>query len=160
MFENISNKSRAYLTLVVFAAIAFAFWKYSDAFAAWTMTSNIWLVMVVSIVINPAYIFLIITLYHQYNWRGLLSGLIISIAIDIISLTHSILKAGVLPVDSTASPLYGYADTTFYKLMYDYIHGPTAVFILYVVIPTLLIYLALRIIRKTSSFNKIVKESI
>jgi len=159
IFKNLNNKTKAYGTLLIFLAFSFIFWKYSDAFTTWCSISDPLIVTIAYIVLNPAYIVLIYWLWKEYSFRGAISGLIISIAIDIMSLAHSILLDGKLVTGIT--PLQTYTDTTFYKIITAYIApSPFAVFLLYVIIPTALIYLALRIIRKTSSFNKIVRESI
>lgn len=157
IFKNLDNKTKAYGTLIVIVALAGLFWYYSDAFTAWTTTANPWLVLIVSIIINPAYIFLIYTLYKEYNVRGMLAGIFISVAIDVMSLPHSINKAGALPTDAA---LNGYSDTTFYKVLYNYIHGEIGSIIVYIVLIGIISYLALRIIRRTASFNKIVKQTI
>lgn len=160
MFKNLDNKEKAYATLIVFLVICVLFWYISDNFALWSSTSNLWLVLLVNILVNPAYAILIYWLYTQYDWRGIISGLLISIAIDIISIPHSISKLGLLPQSNDSLPLYGYSDTTFYKLIYHHISGQTGAFILYVVIPIILFYFALRVIRRTSSFNRILKQAI
>lgn len=161
MLKNLDNKQKAYGTLIVLVVISLIFWFFSDIFSTWAATSNAFLVMIVSILLNPAYILLIYWLYTQYSFRGIFSGILISIGIDIISLTHSISKAGTLPLSSEAYPLYGYADTTLYKIISHLIgSNPAAAFILYVIIPGLLFYIALRIIRRTASFNRILKQAM
>lgn len=157
MIKDLNNKKRAYITLVIFGIIALAFWYYSDDFSTWSTTANPLLVILVSIVINPAYIFLIYTLYKQYNWRGLIAGILIAIYVDIISLAHSIPRIGTIPTDSA---LFSYSDTSIWMMINKFISGQVGTFILYVIIPVGIVYLALRIIRKTSSFNRIVRESI
>lgn len=157
LFKNLDNKKKAYFTLIILGLISLAFWYYSDAFALWSSMANPWVAMIANILLNPAYLFLIIWLWDAYQIRGFLSGILISLGVDIISLAHSVHTQGIMPVDTA---LYSYADTTFYKLIYLYIQGPTAVFIIYVILPVALFYLALRIIRRTASFNKIVKEAI
>lgn len=157
MFENLDNKEKAYGTLIIFGIIAYIFYIISDGFSSWTKTANPFLAMAASIILNPAYIVLIIYLWNQYEFRGLIAGLLVSISIDILSLGHSISSTGLLPQDPA---FFTYADTTFFKLIIPYVQGTVAVFILYVILPVLLIYLALRIIRRTSSFNKIFKEAI
>lgn len=160
MLQNLDNKQKAYGTLIIFGIIAYLFYIFSDGFSVWLSTTNAWLAMIVAIVLNPAYLLLIYWLYKEYDLRGIASGILISLAIDIISLTHSITNSAILPVDGTALPLYGYSDTTFFKLIMPYLHGTTALLVLYVVIPVVLMYLALRIIRRTASFNKILKEAM
>jgi ABC-type uncharacterized transport system permease subunit len=157
MFKNLDSKQKAYGTLGLFLILAFVFWQISDQFALWTSTANPWIALIVSIIINPAYAFLIYFLWKEYDFRGLIAGIIISIGVDIISLSHSIVKIGAMPTDPA---FFAYADTTFFKIINPYFQGQTATFILYVIIPALLFYLALRIIRRNASFNKIFRESI
>jgi hypothetical protein len=157
MALNLDNKTRAYGTLILFGILAAVFWYFSDQFADWTSNSNPLLAMIVSIVLNPSYILLIYWLYKEYSFRGIIAGILISISIDIISLAHSIRMTGILPTDSIS---YSYADTQIYKIMYPMVHSSFGVFFLYVIIPTLFVYLSLRVIRKTSSFNRITKEAI
>ena len=154
-----NNKEKAYGTLAAFFIIAFLFWKYSDAFTTWSSSANPLLVTIAYIVLNPAYLVLIWWLYKSYGVKGAVSGVIISISLDIISLSHSILSNGLLP--SGISPLFAYSDTTAYKFLTTFIsQSPMAVFILYVIVPTALIWLALFLIKRKSSFNKIVRESL
>jgi len=154
---NLDNKMRAYATLIVIAILSLIFWWYSDIFSAWCVTANPFLVILVTILIHPEYLFLIYFLYKQYSFRGFFSGILISIALDIISLGHSISRAGGLPVDAS---LFSYTDTSFYTMLKDLFPGVAGPFVVYVVIPVLLVYISLRIIRKTSSFNKIFREAI
>jgi len=160
VFSRLDQKEKAYGTLVIFVAIAFVFYQISDSFSMWLSTMNPWIAMLITIILNPAYVILIYWLYQQYDLRGILAGFLISLAIDIISLTHSITSSGILPTDGTALPLYGYADTTIFKLIAPYINSQFTLIILYIVIPSILMYLALRIIRRNVSFNRIFKESI
>jgi hypothetical protein len=161
MLKHLDNKKKAYGTLIVFAILALAFWYFSDTFSLWASQTNTWVVMLVSIILNPAYFVLIYWLFKEYGVRGIFSGILISLGIDIISLTHSISKIGILPTGTESLPLYGYSDTLFYKAISQFLGAhPFVVFILYVVIPVLLVYLALRVIRRTSSFNRIVKEAM
>jgi hypothetical protein len=157
VWRNLSNKEKAYTTLIIFLAISIAFWFYGDDFSNWASNNNPWLVMVVSIILNPAYAFLIYALYREYEFRGVLAGLLISIALDIVSLPHSISKIGILP---SAGPLHAYTDTLFYKILGTNFPGAVGTFMLHVILPSLIVYLALRIIRRTSSFNHILKEAI
>jgi hypothetical protein len=154
---DFDNKSKAYGTLIAFAIIAGLFWYYSDAFSNWAMQSNPLLAMVASLLLNPSYLFLIFFLFKQYSYRGIAAGLLISFALDIVSLGHSVLKTGELPMDAVS---YTYSDTTIYKLIYPAMHNQFAVFFLYVIVPVLLVYLSLRVIRRTSSFNKLTKSVI
>jgi len=155
------NKTKAYLTLTVFIVLAIIFWVASDAYALWTSQINPALSLIIGIILNPAYLFLIYWLFSEYKWRGLIAGILISIAIDVISMTHSIAQSGILPTSLEALPLYGYSDTLIYKGMISFIPtGYFAVFLLYVVIPGLLMFLSLRIIKSAASFNRIVKEAM
>lgn len=157
MFKNLDNREKAYGTLILFAVVAYIFYMVSDGFSLWAKTANPWIATMASIILNPAYIVLIIWLWNEYELRGLLAGLLISISVDIMSLGHSIGLNGMLPSDAA---FYTYSDTTFFKIITPFFHGKTAVLILYVALPILLVYLALRIIRKNASFNKIFKEAL
>jgi hypothetical protein len=160
-FEDIHNKTKAYLTVLIFLIFSTVFWLISDPFSLWVSKINPWLALIVTILINPAYILLIYWLYSQYKIRGLISGILISLALDIVSLMHSINFSGILPTNSESIPLYGYADTIIYKGLIQFLPvGKITVFLLYIVIPTLIIYLSLRIIRRSTSFNRIVKEAM
>ena len=154
---DFNNKQRAYATLFIIGVVAFAFWWFSDIFSAWAVNANPFLVILVTILIHPEYLFLIYVLYRQYEFRGLFAGILISISLDIISLGHSITRAGGLPSDPV---LYTYTDTTFYSLINTWFPGVAGPFIVYVLLSVLLVYLALRIIRRSASFNKIFKEAI
>jgi len=158
---NLTNKQKAYGTLLVVIIISVISWYFSDSYSIWTSTASPWLAMLANIILNPAYIILILWLWSEYGWRGVISGFLISIAIDIVSLTHSVLKSGMLPTGITAVPLFGYSDTLIYKEIIKILSaGPVAVFITYVVIPVLLVYISLRIIRRNASFNRLFKELI
>lgn len=157
MTFDLNNKQRAYATLIFITILSAVFWWYSDYFSNWSMNANPFLAILVTILIHPEYLFLIYILYTQYQFRGLFSGILISIAFDIISVGHSVLRAGGLPTDPI---FYTYTDTIFYKLIYGWFPGVAGPFIVYVVLPVLLVYLALRIIRRSASFNKIFKEAI
>lgn len=157
VLKNLDNRKRAYLTLGIFVALALIFWYFGDSFSAWISGINPWIALVLNILINPAYLVLIYVLYTEYDGRGIFAGILISLAVDIISLTHSVSKlGGAIPT----GPLSGYSDTTFYKILYPLTHSQFAVFFLYVILPSLLVYLAFRIIRRSASFNKIFRESI
>ena len=160
LFKNLDNKKKVYLILLAFIALSLAFWYYSDIYSSWAQSANPYLVVVINLFINPAYIFLIFVLWEEYDLRGLFAGILISMAIDIISLSHSILHNGILPAGAQASVLYSYADTLIYKIIYPVVNGPVGVFVLYVVIPVTLVYIAFRLIRRTSSFVKIFREAI
>lgn len=157
VFDKISNRERAYGTLVVIGILAFIFWKMSDSFSNWAATTNPWVAMIASILLNPVYLFLIYVLWKEYKGRGLIAGLLVSLSLDIISMGHSIDIGGLLPANSS---LYTYADTTLYKIIYPLINGQTGTFVLYVLLPLALVYIALRVVRRNSSFNKIFKEAI
>ncbi len=160
-FENIHNKTEAYLTLLVFLILSTVFWLISDSFSILVSKMNPLLALVVTILINPAYLLLIYWLYTQYKIRGLISGILISLALDIVSLLHSINFSGTLPLSVESLPLYGYADTIIYKGLIQFLPpGKFTVFLLYIVVPTLIIYLSLLIIRRAKSFNRIMKEAI
>lgn len=154
---NLDSKGQAYMILLVVVAVSIAFWYYSDSYSDWSMHANPWLAMVANLVLNPAYIFLIAYLFSKYSWRGLISGLFISIAVDIASLSHSIRMDAMMPNDAAA---YSYADTLLFKIFPSQFHNWFGVFLLYVLVPVLLVYLSFRIIRRTASFNKIFKESL
>jgi len=160
MLKNLDNTQKAYTSLIFFAILSIVYWIFSDSFSNWSMTINPLVALLVGIILNPAYIVLLTFLFNQYSFRGLVAGFLIAISFDIISLGHSILKSGLLPTDGSTIPLYTYSDTTIYKLFPAFLQNQVGVFILYVIIPVLLIYLAFRIIRRSASFNRILKEAI
>lgn len=154
---NIDSKQKAYGTLVLVAIVSLIFWWFSDSFSIWLMNANPFLAMASSLLLNPSYLVLIYILYKQYSYRGIAAGILIALAIDISSLSHSISRFGIPPTDAA---LYSYSDTTIYKILPHFMHNQFGVFVLYVVIPTLLVYIALRLLRRTASFNKVVKQAI
>jgi len=162
VFDNLetNNTNRTLTIFIVVGLLSLFYWYISDTFALWTSTTNPLLALIVGILLNPAYIYLIYDLYKSYKLRGIIAGLLISISFDIISLTHSLLKVGLLPTQTESLPLYGYSDLAIYKFMYPIIHGPIGVFLLYVVIPVGLIYLAFATIKRTTSFNRIFRKAL
>ena len=154
------SKIKLYIIFGLFLLISLLYWYFSDSYSLWTSMTNPWLVMVVSIILNPAYAFLIYLLWTQYEFRGIIAGLLISLGVDIVTLSHSIPFNAVLPTDLQATPLYSYSDTLIFKIISPYIQGTLASFILYVIIPLLLFFIALLVIGRVSSFDRIFKEAI
>lgn len=149
-----NNRFKAYLVIAVFFAISLTFWFYSDAFALWSKEVNPFVGMVVSLSLHPeyAFVFLAMWLVAKKEGIGVISSFFASIlfiaAIDIISLAHTVYLNGILPAEPA---LYPYVDTFIYRVL------PMPTIVLYVIIPTLLVTLALFILRPREFMGEVQK---
>lgn len=148
--------------LIIIAIVivsSFIFWIVSDSISNWGKIANPWLGMLVYTILNPVNWFILYFLIKKYGFRGLLSGFIIAIIIDIFSLPHSIMFMGGLPSDA---PLFLYSDTTFYHGLILPIFGAgwLGVFMLYVILPTILIVIAALIVQPKTFVTIFKKQTI
>jgi hypothetical protein len=146
--------------IIGFILFAIVFFLYSDKIVTYVSTLNPIIVLIISVLLNPVYVFLIFSLFQIYGWRGVISGFLISTASDLISLPHIFTANGQL---SNAS--YNLVtDSTFMHLLPDSIKSFTlslpiigqvslGVVIIYLIISTALIILSLMV-----AHNKKFKE--
>lgn len=146
MFK-IKNTRQIVIGFILFAII---FFYFSDRITEWIANfNNPLVVLLLSTLLNPIYIFFILSLLEQYGLRGMLAGFLIATAADVISLPHIYTRTGEL---STVSYKL-VSDTTFWNLVPSFLKIPIdgfnlGVLIVYVGVTSILIILALMITHK------------
>lgn len=151
--------------VIGFIIIAFIFFNYSDQIVSYVSSLNPLLILLLTVVINPIYILFIYKMYQDYNIKGVIGGLLISLAVDILSLPHIFTKQGVISPDSYKLV----SDTNFWNIIPSFlkfnINLPFlgninfGVLLLYIGITTSLVILALMITHK-KKFKEIFMKSI
>lgn len=152
--------------IIGFLVIAIFFFLYSDQIVEYINTLPPLVILFASTLLSPVYVLFIYLLYKSYGLSGAIGGFLISTASDIISLPHVLFsKTG-----EFSGPSYNLiTDSIFYNLLPDSLkHVITlpffgevnlAVFLVYIVISTSLVVLALLIVSK-KRFKEIFKKSI
>lgn len=161
MDKSSKIKLEIFIFLLVLAVVSFVYYFISDAISLWSVYASPWLVILVYTLLNPINWFFIYYLVKDYGLRGLASGLLIAIDVDIISLAHSILRSGGLPQGTTASPLYTLGDTAIYKGLIIPIFGTGwfGVFFMYFIFTVIIAILAALIVDHRI-FKKIINKII
>lgn len=121
--------------LVVFTIITLVSYFYAPKITEWSKTAGLVESIIVYIITNPVYMSVFIYLSTQYQLRGFLSSLFIVLALDIQSLPHVVVD-GVTQEPTT----YLFIDS----IISRYFH--TNIFVLYVVLPLVLMFVAYELI--------------
>lgn len=151
--------------IIAVIIIAVVFFIYSDDIVAYVSTlSPLW-IMVLTTLLNPAYLLLIWFLANSYGFKGAIAGFFIAISSDIISLPHILTKLG---IHSTLS-FNLFQETNFYDMLPSFLKFNITlpivgqinfgVFLVYVGISVGLVILALMIVHKRR-FKEIFLKSI
>ncbi len=157
------NKTRE--IVIGFIILAFIFFVYSDQIVSYVSSLNPILILFLTVFLNPIYILFIYKMFQDYGIKGASAGMLISIAVDILSLPHIYTKPGTVSQDSHKL----ITDTNFWNLIPDFLKFNItfpfigninfAVFLLYIGITTGLIILALMIVHR-KRFKEIFMKSI
>jgi uncharacterized membrane protein len=109
--HRVSDKNKLIIILIASFVLFNILWFIGDAYTQWTYTANPWLVLLVYLFANPSNWVMTYLLFEKYHVIGIISGVLIAITSDIVSLPHVISKIGVIPVDPT---LASFNDYSFY----------------------------------------------
>ncbi|MEK6884564.1 MAG: hypothetical protein AABY22_33335, partial [Nanoarchaeota archaeon] len=150
--SDLSSKQKANFLVGVFIVFALIFYYYSDAIGILAKNSNPFFALFLNIATSPVYLLLIYWLWGAYKSRGVIAGFLISVAFDIVDVIHSIPRIGTMPSDPA---LFLYSDTIIYRLFPEWLRTNVGVFILYIIIPILLVIIARNVIHKERSFLRI-----
>ena len=153
---QIKNSRQIVIGFIIFAIIFFIF---SDRIVEYISNFNPIVILFLATLLNPIYIIFIWALFKQYGIRGMIAGFLISTASDLISLPHIYTKTGAL---STVSYQL-ISDSTFWSLIPSFLKFNIdgfnfGIFLVYVVIASLLVILALMITHK-KKFKEIFLKS-
>lgn len=153
MFDDLNLEERGIYIIIGFIAMSIIYWVFSDAISAWSTSANGLAIIFAYFLSNPVYLFLIISMSAWKQLKGFLSSLIIVLAFDIASLPHYIKLAGALPSDASSFFSVEMAIFKTSHIFASYI----GTFIIYVLIPILLMILALEIVG-IKTFSKLVER--
>ncbi|MFA6074115.1 MAG: hypothetical protein WC758_08410 [Candidatus Woesearchaeota archaeon] len=123
------------------------------------------MILFASILLNPVYIGFIFLLYKQYNFKGVIGGILITTGFSIISLPHILLKNG----EFSNNSFNLFPESIFYKMIPSFLNENLTlpligqfnfgVALVYIGISTLLVIISLMILKK-EKFRQIVGKVI
>lgn len=158
-----------YGIILGFFLIANIFWYFSDAVSNWAMTANPILVTIVNFCVSPFYIGSLI-LFIELFFRGyklkrnainyariIIASIILSLALDIWTIPHSILIDYTLPNSPQVSI---YFDTIFGKFLAPTLQsmGKLGTYIFYVILSTVMVIISMIIASPAKFFGLVKKE--
>jgi hypothetical protein len=156
MFEKFDIEEKGYAIVAGFIALSVIYWLVSDRISVWSQSASAILVITAYLLSNPTYVFLIYSMTIWKRAKGFISSLLIALAFDITSLPHYLPYRGGLPADPSS---YFSVELALAKSGIVGMLGVAGPFVIYVVVPILLIIVALEIVG-IRVFTKIMKEHV
>jgi len=135
-------EDRGIVIFLGFIIASIAFWLFSDKISLWAQLAPAWQVLLSYFLINPAYLFVIISLTAWKKVQGLIASLLLILVSDIISIPHFIGAKGLLPSDPSS---YFSTDLILYKLLPVTLQNQYGVVTIYLIIPAIFVLLAMEI---------------
>lgn len=142
--------------IIIFIISSILAWWFSDSLSSWSISANPFLVLTFYLLTTPAYLTLLLSLTYVRKIAGFFASFFIILSFDIISFPHSfsLTMANLF----TGSNLF--SDSILVQLMPFLTQiGYFGSFILYVLIPVILMLIALEILG-IRTFTKIIKGNV